>query len=87
MNRKICDMCGGDAPLNGTDSSTYNSEGLIMDDKLICDKSAKIRIHVGTCFVEHSTGYGGPPDLCPDCFVKCVRLLGERVVRRAERLK
>ncbi len=87
MNKKICDMCGSDAPLNGQDTSTYCSDKLVIDDKLLCDDTAKIQIVVNTNLIGHSTRFSGPPDLCPDCFIKCVRLLGEKVIRYGNTLK
>ena len=87
MNKKLCDMCGKDAPLNGQDTGTYNKDKLIIDEQLLCDEKAKIRVFLNTSFVKHSGGFGGPPDLCPDCFIKCTRLLGEKIFRYAETLK
>ena len=87
MNKKVCDICGKDAALNGKDSSTYNSAEIQTGHDLICDNKARIKLYLSTAFVHHSTGYGGPPDLCPDCFVVCADLLINSIKEQAERLK
>lgn len=78
-------MCGEYAPPNGTTDKTYNKESMVIFDTLLCDKKAKIRVHLHTDLTEHSSGFGGPPDLCPSCFLKCANELMTKI--RAETRK
>ena len=68
MKKIFCDLC--EKEIGGKQSAerleyTNNQE-------LNCDKKAKVFISIHSSFKEHSTGFGGPPDLCWHCFLEQV---------------
>ncbi len=66
MKKYFCDICGKEAERAETIEYT-NHKGLE------CDSKAKVHICIHVSFKEHSTGFGGPPDLCWYCFIKQVK--------------
>ena len=68
MIKKICDLCGKPATAPSTIDHT-------LDDQVLCDSGAKIRLMLHISFVGHSTGFGGPPDLCGGCLAKITEAL------------
>lgn len=63
MTKTFCDMCGKPAARANVVMFTRRPkprpEGF--------DKTARIRMSLSFYYVDHSTGYGGPPDLCKRC--------------------
>jgi hypothetical protein len=60
MQKTFCDLCGEPA-------SRFEVIDATLQDKVLSDKSAKIVISIMARFTNHSSGYGGPPDLCNAC--------------------
>ena len=60
MQKRFCDLCG--KPADVPDKITF-----VFSGKVNCDKKAKIQVRLTTGFVDHSTGFGGPPDFCAEC--------------------
>lgn len=77
MNQKLCDLCGrvSDSP----SSITFTYDGYC--GKVLCDPQAKIKVSLFTNLVEHSTGYGGCPDLCWSCMSDIIRLLDTELLK------
>lgn len=61
MKKLLCDICGKDADMYTSDVETVEK----VDKK--CDKTAYATCRVVFAFKEHSSGFGGPPDLCSGC--------------------
>jgi len=72
MQKRFCDLCEkpADAP---------NKIIIEYDRTVLCDSKAKIQIRLGTGFVNHTTGFGGPPDLCLYCLRDIVGQLRQEV--------
>jgi len=61
MNKKFCDLCEKPA------WKKEQKEHVHQELKVYCDPKAKVRTAFYVGFVHHSTGYGGPADICKDC--------------------
>jgi hypothetical protein len=61
MEKRFCDICDKPAVKRTT-------RHIVLQDKVLCDKSAKIQGIFNLSFKGHSTGFGGPPDLCEGCY-------------------
>ena len=63
MTEHFCDICG--KPTKGFERIGTISQTTKHTVK--CDSKAKIEVRLSFGFIGHSTGYGGPPDLCSEC--------------------
>ena len=72
MKKIFCDLCGNEV-MNNSDKMTY-----VCDQPVLSDKKAKIQVRLTTGFVTHSSGFGGPPDLCLNCFRNIVEKIREK---------
>lgn len=63
MKKYFCDLCESEL---GRDFSDHRAE-IELDEKVLIDKSARVTARIAFSFVKHSSGYGGPPDLCKGC--------------------
>lgn len=79
MQKRICDIC--ESPVERNAGDTVNLES---QESVVCDKSAKIMARLSFGFVQHSAGFGGPPDLCDNCRIKLTQELLRRVMLIAE---
>lgn len=61
MTTYTCDVCG--QPAKRCESLHWEVPTL----SLRCDTQARIELQISWGFINHSTGYSGPPDLCEDC--------------------
>ena len=66
MIKRFCDNCGK------PNAQTANQKNRILAKKVLCDEKAKIEGTMVFRFVNHSREFGGPPDLCSDCFKKLI---------------
>ena len=66
MEKRFCDICGEEAK---------RAEGIthVVPERVKCDKSAHVTARVSFGFQNHSTGFGGPPDLCFSCIHKIIK--------------
>ncbi len=69
MTKRLCDLCGkpADKELVGV--------SLSYKQKVLSDKTARIMVRINLGFMNHSTGFGGPPDLCKPCLLNTVDAL------------
>ena len=71
MTKYFCDICGEPA----SDKASTKSLEVKTKVKVQCDPNAVIYLNLNIGFQNHSTGFGGPPDLCKKCLHDlCVRL-------------
>jgi len=71
MEKLFCDMC--EKPASRADTiDLYRSPNPRLKD---FDKTAKFRVSINFGYVEHSTGFGGPPDLCRECKIRLIEEL------------
>ena len=61
MDKRFCDLC--DSPVTNRD----NRDNITLAKEVLCDKKAKIVGKFILSFSGHSSGFGGPPDLCNKC--------------------
>ena len=73
MRKAFCDLCGKPAVI-----LSVPLECTILE-KVRSDKSAKIIARFIVGFTEHSTGFGGPPDLCRDCLLTVANSLVSKI--------
>jgi hypothetical protein len=59
--KRFCDIC--DEPAVDERQDVYYRAA----SKVLSDRSAKIAVRISFSFEDHSTGFGGPPDLCKNC--------------------
>jgi len=64
MEKRFCDICDAPAP----NRASERKKKIVLQKNLLCDDSAEITGTFYLNFEKHSTGYGGPPDLCDKCF-------------------
>lgn len=67
MKKAFCDICGEPA---SEMQLNYSLDYDLNDVKLLSDDKAKVYISANFRFKNHSTGFGGPPDLCNKCIDK-----------------
>lgn len=60
MTKYFCDLC--EAPVDGKPKLDVES-----GRKVLSDETARIHVNVNIGFHLHSSGFGGPPDLCNVC--------------------
>jgi len=63
MNKKFCDICEAPAP-----DQRKNNKHIVLERNVLCDQTARIVGNFGLSFTHHTSGYGGPPDVCDECF-------------------
>jgi hypothetical protein len=68
--RTFCDLC--DSPVDPKQNGSPNFE-YEASSRVLGDKSAKVCIRISFGYHRHSTGYGGPPDLCNKCRVNLLK--------------
>lgn len=71
MQKSYCDMCGKPA----TRSETIHYHRTPNPRPVGTDKKAKISTTISFGFVDHSLGFGGPPDLCRECKIGLIEEL------------
>ena len=82
--KRYCDLCDKPACENLDGALTRLPVGQPwtgFSGERQCDGSWQTNIvaRVIFRFEEHLTGYGGPPDLCPECAAKLVKQLLEKI--------
>ncbi len=99
MKKLFCDICGEPAVENlPTDHKVKHGKPYTgFKSERGCDGSwqCQIRVSVNFSFVEHPSGFGGPPDLCARCAAELTVNLAARIdpktagqtVRKARRAK
>ena len=75
VQKSFCDICGKPA------SRIQEYFRVTVADKVECDEKARIEMAVHTSFKGHSSGFGGPPDMCSDCFIQCLETVLESAMR------
>lgn len=83
MTKRFCDLCEAPAYEDitrkeyleniGKPYNAYKTAG----GEGMWQQRIEVRMNVG--FVDHPTGFGGPPDLCVNCMVKLLKKLTEKV--------
>ena len=63
MKKTFCDICG-----NAANDKVQSRLSLTLADSVLCDYKASIKGVFILSFENHSTGFGGPPDLCNNCY-------------------
>ena len=63
MTKRFCDMCGKPAK----ETSRLEHQRTPNPRPEGSDKTARIEVRINFGFITHSTGFGGPPDLCKKC--------------------
>ena len=81
MQKRFCDFC------EEALSSEPKKIELISETKVYCDDKAKVTVSLITGFHNHSTGFGGPPDLCLSCMIELIDEIKEKAITLAERFK
>jgi hypothetical protein len=76
MKKLFCDICEAPAK-EATSEHLRHPYGEVYKTRGTVDGTfrANIEVRLGFGIVEHQTGFGGPPDLCPGCKVKLVEEL------------
>lgn len=74
MKKMFCDICVSPVKNN------LDKIEIIMPDKVISDKTAKVSTSLYFGFDGHSSGFGGPPDLCTRCALIALDLMRQRIV-------
>lgn len=67
MKKVFCDICGEPAK-----EGSKGRKNVILEDTVLCDDKAKLTGTFVVSFKKHSTGFGGPPDLCLHCQARMI---------------
>lgn len=75
MTKRFCDICN----VNETEDPPNRSLSLTIFPSTISE-ACKIQVHVLASFVNHPTGFGGPPDICIDCKKKTAETVLRKII-------
>ena len=81
MTKLLCDNCGAEC-------AKLEQPQMVREPRIrfpAFDTMAKFRVAVVFTLVEHSTGFGGPPDLCKTCQHDLIDALNRRINRFSRR--
>lgn len=77
MTKNFCDLCG--EPATGKEIVGIS---MPFPKEVLSDKKARVQIRFSLGFQNHSTGFGGPPDVCESCLIDLVNALKKKVEGR-----
>ena len=75
MEKRFCDLCEAPAP-----KRRHQNSREILANSVLCDEKAKITGSFILSFKGHSTGFGGPPDLCDKCYSELIMKFKEQAL-------
>lgn len=75
MTKQFCDLCGNPAVEQSPNFEVLRPFGPEREDEEYNKRRTQVRVHVNFGFRDHPTGFGGPPDLCPECVLSLAKEL------------